>query len=97
MHNIPSSAHLGTDKMLAKVQQTFYWPGIKSSFEKFCSECYSCAARKPYKTLQVPAWLCSRLALFPHLNLSNEWLLISLALFLVPVMVIRTSLLFVTV
>ena len=27
-HNIPSAVHLGADKTLPKVQQTFYWPGM---------------------------------------------------------------------
>lgn len=54
MHNIPSSAHLGFDKTLAKIRQDFYWPGMKDTIEKFCAKCHSCASRKPPKPTKSP-------------------------------------------
>jgi len=54
MHDIPSSAHLGTDKTLEKIRQTFYWPGMTTDVEKYCSQCHSCGARKPSKPKKSP-------------------------------------------
>ena len=54
MHDIPSSAHLGNDKMLEKIRQTFYWPGLTSDVDKFCSKCHMCAARKPSLPHKAP-------------------------------------------
>jgi hypothetical protein len=53
-HDIPSSAHLGSDKMLERIRQTFYWPGMTSDIEKYCRQCHNCAARKPPKPSKSP-------------------------------------------
>ena len=44
-HNIASSGHLGVEKTLSKVRQTFYWPGMTDSIKKYCARCddYSAA------------------------------------------------------
>ena len=53
-HNIPTSAHLGADKMLEKVRQSFYWPGMKEDIEKYCKQCHECGSRKPPKPSKAP-------------------------------------------
>lgn len=32
-HDNPSAAHLGTDKMLSRIHQTFYWPGMTETIK----------------------------------------------------------------
>ena len=53
-HDIPSSAHLGADKMLDKIRQSFYWPGMKADIESYCKQCHSCGSRKPAKPSKSP-------------------------------------------
>ena len=53
-HDIPSAGHLGAEKMLNKVRQTFYWPGMKADVEKYCTTCDACASRKPSKPPKAP-------------------------------------------
>lgn len=53
-HDIPSSAHLGADKMLERIRQSFYWPGMKCDIEKYCKQCHNCASRKPSKPSKSP-------------------------------------------
>lgn len=64
MHDIPSSGHLGTDKMLAKIQQSFYWPAMKRDVESYCSKCHQCAGRKPAKPHKSPMGSIPTLAAF---------------------------------
>ena len=64
MHDIPSSGHPGTDKMLAKIQQSFYWPAMKSDVETYCSKCHQCAGRKPAKPYKSPIGSIPTLASF---------------------------------
>lgn len=45
-HDIPSSAHLGIDKMTKKISKSFYWPGITQSVKLYCQRCDICAAHK---------------------------------------------------
>jgi transposase InsO family protein len=45
-HDVPSAAHLGCDKMLDKVRQTFYWPGMSIDVKNYCRRCDKCTARK---------------------------------------------------
>ena len=54
MHDIPSSAHPGSDKMLTKIQQTFHWPGLKADVERYCANCHKCSARKAPKLHKSP-------------------------------------------
>jgi hypothetical protein len=46
-HDIPTAAHLGTDKMADRIRQSFYWPALRASVEKYCRTCDRCSARKP--------------------------------------------------
>ena len=53
-HNIPSSGHLGVEKTLYKVQQNFYWPGIKDSVKRYLEACDKCAAKKQTRKGKAP-------------------------------------------
>ena len=45
-HDIPSAAHLGTDKMLDKIRLSYYWPGLTEDAKKYCDTCDQCKATK---------------------------------------------------
>ena len=53
-HDIPSAAHLGTDKMLERIRQRFYWVALKKAVQEYCAYCVKCAARKPPKEQHAP-------------------------------------------
>lgn len=53
-HDNPTGGHLGPDKMLSTIQQSFYWPAMKKSITQYCQECDKCAARKPSKQARAP-------------------------------------------
>ena len=46
-HDIPLAGHLGPDKMIHRIQQSFYWPAMKQSITEYCKNCDQCSARKP--------------------------------------------------
>ena len=48
-HDIPSAGHLSPDKMISRIQKSFYWPAMKKSVVDYCRKCDKCAARKPSK------------------------------------------------
>ena len=48
-HDIPSAGHLGPDKMISRIQRSFYWPAMKKSIVEYRRKCDKCAARKPSK------------------------------------------------
>ena len=60
-HDIPTSGHLGSDKMLYKLKHTYYWPGMKEDVVDYSNSCDVCVARKtpsipkraPLKSFQV--------------------------------------------
>lgn len=45
-HDIPSAGHLGVDKTLDKVRQSFYWPAVSEDVRRYVKSCDSCTARK---------------------------------------------------
>ena len=45
-HDIPSAGHLGVDKTLDKVRQSFYWPAVSEDVRRYINSCDSCTARK---------------------------------------------------
>ena len=53
-HDIPSAGHLGSDKMLSRIQEHFYWPAMKDKIESYCKLCDSCQSRKPPKLTKAP-------------------------------------------
>ena len=48
-HDIPSAGHLGSEKMLSRIQEHFYWPAMKDKIELYCKLCDICQSRKPSK------------------------------------------------
>ncbi|MCG7877685.1 MAG: RNase H-like domain-containing protein [Candidatus Thiodiazotropha endolucinida] len=45
-HDIPTAGHLGSDKMLYRLKNSFYWPGMKEDVLRYCNSCDKCIARK---------------------------------------------------
>lgn len=46
-HDVPTAAHLGVEKTVQKVKESFYWPGMKDFIQNYCRQCDLCFARKP--------------------------------------------------
>lgn len=46
VHGGASGAHLGMNKMLAKVRERFYWVHCREDVEKWCRMCATCGASK---------------------------------------------------
>ena len=46
-HDFPTAGHLGVEKTLGKIKQSFYWPGMKDHIQTYCRQCDRCFARKP--------------------------------------------------
>ena len=40
-----SGGHLGVEKTLARIKQTFWWPSLKTSVKNYIANCDRCAAR----------------------------------------------------
>ena len=53
-HDIPSGAHLGVEKTLGKIRQSFYWPSMREDTERYCSQCPHCISRKSSKPPKSP-------------------------------------------
>ena len=53
-HDIPTAGHLSSDKMLDRIRQLFYWPGMTKDIISYCEKCDPCAARKPAKLTRAP-------------------------------------------
>jgi hypothetical protein len=44
-HNIPTSGHLGAQKMYEGIRRRFYWKGWQSDVMKHCKSCHKCEER----------------------------------------------------
>lgn len=53
-HNIPSAAHLGFEKTLARIQNLFYWPSMKDDVRQYCANCDVCTPRKLSPPVRAP-------------------------------------------
>jgi hypothetical protein len=42
-HSAVSSGHFGADRTIARVQQYYYWPGMRRDILAFCQSCLECA------------------------------------------------------
>lgn len=61
VHNGPTGGHLGSAKLLSRLQHSFYWVNMKQDVELWCRKCLSCAKRKsPPKKTRAP--LCQQLS-----------------------------------
>ena len=50
-HNIPTSGHLGPQKMLEGIKRRFYWKGWQADVTNHCKSCRKCEVRNsPSKT-----------------------------------------------
>src|SRR6266511_1600895 len=45
LHDDPTGAHFGTNIMLAKIRQKYYWPGMMKDVETYVRSCYQCQRR----------------------------------------------------
>ena len=54
LHDIPTGGHLGAEKTLEKIRQSFYWSGMKEDIQNYCKRCDQCASRKPTKPTKSP-------------------------------------------
>jgi hypothetical protein len=43
-HDMPTAGHLGVEKTLEKVKESFYWPGMKDYIQDYCRQCDRCFA-----------------------------------------------------
>ncbi len=57
-HDIPTAGHLGSDKTLERVRQSFYWPAMSTAIKQYCQQCDRCSARKPPKPTKGPLGEC---------------------------------------
>ncbi|VDI64717.1 Hypothetical predicted protein [Mytilus galloprovincialis] len=54
-HDDKCSAHLGIHKTLAKIRQSYYWPGLQNDVRTYINGCDKCAKRKsPQKSKRAP-------------------------------------------
>ena len=53
-HDIPIAGHLGYEKTIGRVKQSFYWPGMKKTVKTYCEQCDSCTSRKVVKKTRAP-------------------------------------------
>ena len=44
-HEIRSVIHLGSEKMLSRIQDHFYWPSMKVKIESYCKFCDICQSK----------------------------------------------------
>ena len=58
-HDTPFSGHLGRDRTLQLVQQSFWWPALNSDVRQYVSSCDHCQKnRPPMQNLQGCCSLC---------------------------------------
>ncbi|CAC5380719.1 unnamed protein product [Mytilus coruscus] len=54
-HDDKCSAYLGIHKTLAKIRQSYYWPGLQNDVRTYINGCDKCAKRKsPQKSKRAP-------------------------------------------
>ncbi|KAK9888747.1 hypothetical protein WA026_000974 [Henosepilachna vigintioctopunctata] len=88
-HDLPTSAHFGISKTLARITEHYYWPKIKQSVRKYCLNCNVCKANKSsnqarmglmgsYKMINFPFQLISLdlMGPFPKSKQGYKYLLV---------------------
>lgn len=89
-HIPPTSAHFGFRKTLYRVQETYYWPNMRSDILKFIRKCLVCGAQKcsnlpkigtmgKEKIVDLPGQILSLdfVGPFPRSKKGNKWLLVA--------------------
>ena len=55
LHNAVTAGHMGIRRTLASVTDRFFWPLMRKTIEKWCTECAVCASRKhPTRKRRAP-------------------------------------------
>ena len=49
MHNHPTGAHFGTDKMFDKIKRQYFWPQMFEHIRNYVKTCDSCQKRGKYR------------------------------------------------
>lgn len=47
LHDLPTSGHLGVNKMTERVRARYYWKGWQEDVQDYCRSCRKCAERNP--------------------------------------------------
>ena len=58
LHDQPTGAHLGQEKMLSRLKQRYYWPGAMTDVKHWCSACVKSASpqkRAPLQSVEAGA------------------------------------------
>src|SRR6266540_6358833 len=50
-HNDPTSEHLGYKKVLQKLSERYYWPGMAKDVNQYIAVCYQCQMKKPIQKI----------------------------------------------
>ncbi len=53
-HDVPWCAHLGVEKTVAMVQNSFWWPSMGSEIKEYVRTCWQCQANKTDRIRRVP-------------------------------------------
>ncbi|KAF6202427.1 hypothetical protein GE061_004826 [Apolygus lucorum] len=53
-HDLPQAGHGGNKKTLQRVQEQFWWPGMKEDVANYVQSCTSCSQRKHYGRTTAP-------------------------------------------
>ena len=61
-HNDPTAGHLGYKKVLQKLLERYYWPGMAKDVSQYIAACYQCQMKKPMQRInELHLILLSRL------------------------------------
>jgi len=67
-HDANMSGHLGVDKTMARIQQSYYWPGLRASVEKYVRSCSTCQHRNIAKCqLKAPLQILPTVGVFQRI------------------------------
>ncbi len=50
-HNDPTAGHLGDRKVLQKLSERYYWPGMVKDVNQYIAACYQCQMKKPMQKI----------------------------------------------
>src|SRR6266498_4144605 len=50
-HNDPTAGHLGYKKVLQKLLERYYWPGMAKDVNQYIAACYQCQMKKPMQKI----------------------------------------------
>ena len=50
-HNDPTARYLGYKKVLQKLSERYYWPGMAKDMNQYIAACYQCQMKKPMQKI----------------------------------------------